>query len=47
MDPQKVLQKGYAIISQEGKTITRSHEYHPEKNTQIRFFDKEIITNNN
>ncbi len=47
MDPQKVLQKGYAIISQEGKTITRSHEYHPEKSTQIRFFDKEIITNNN
>jgi exodeoxyribonuclease VII large subunit len=41
-DIEKTLKKGFALIRQDDKFVTRKQFYNPEKHVLIRFFDGEI-----
>ncbi len=42
-DIQRLLKKGFALVKQESKFVTRASIFRKEKETTIRFYDGEII----
>ncbi|MDA3861705.1 MAG: exodeoxyribonuclease VII large subunit, partial [Melioribacteraceae bacterium] len=38
----KILKRGFTIVKQNNKVITRAHDYDSKKETKIKFYDKEI-----
>ncbi|MEZ4698985.1 MAG: exodeoxyribonuclease VII large subunit [Rhodothermales bacterium] len=39
LDPSRPLRQGYAVVEQEGRRIFSSHEFAPEGDLTLRFFD--------
>jgi len=39
---EKILKRGFALVTQNSKTITRAKDYDANKKTKIKFYDKEI-----
>ncbi len=40
---EKVLERGFTLIEQNNKSITRAKDYDSSKETKIKFYDKEIV----
>lgn len=41
-DTEKVLRRGFALVSQEGKIIPRKEKFDKDKSAQLKFYDGEI-----
>ncbi|MCK5457533.1 MAG: exodeoxyribonuclease VII large subunit, partial [Melioribacteraceae bacterium] len=39
---EKVLERGFALVKQNSKAVTRAKDYDSNKKTKIKFYDKEI-----
>lgn len=44
-DVNRILKKGFTVISQNGKYVTRGKELSPKESFKIKFFDKDITIN--
>ncbi|MBI1937330.1 MAG: exodeoxyribonuclease VII large subunit [Ignavibacteriales bacterium] len=41
-DTEKILRRGFALVSQEGKIVSRKEKFDKDKSTQLKFYDGEI-----